>query len=146
LRVLPDMELIASVEAHAAVAPERVWARLSDGLRWGAWSEASEWMVVEDALKRGRIVTIKRKRGRQTAYRVEAADEPQRLALVLTFGPLASLRLAWELTPDGDGTRIVQTIESGGPLRRWFSDPLARKAAALLAGDPAALALVAASA
>lgn len=137
------MPLIASVEAQSAAAPQAVWDRLTDGLRWADWSEASEWMVVESALVAGRYVTVKRKRSRQTAYQIDAAEPPKRLALVLTFGPIAMLRIAWTLEPAGSGTRIVQTVESDGPLRRWFSDKLARKAAETLSGDPARLAALA---
>ena len=140
------MHVIGRAEAHAAVEPQRVWDRLADGLRWSLWSEASEWMVIENTLETGRFVTIKRKRGRQTAYLIDAAAAPKQLAFVLAFGPMAQLRIAWTLTADAAGTQIVQTIESGGPLRRWLSDPLARKAAASLAGDPARLAELAASA
>lgn len=139
------MELIARAEAHARVEPQRVWDRLADGLHWAAWSEASDWMVVENTLESGRFVTIKRKRGRQTAYLIETAEAPARLAFVLAFGPMARLRIAWTLVAAASGTDIVQTIESGGPLRRWLSDPLARKAATALAGDPERLAELAAS-
>lgn len=133
------MPLIGRAEAQSPAAPQAVWDRLADGLRWAEWSTASEWMVVESTLETGRYVTVKRKRGRQTAYRIEDAEPPRHLALVLTFGPLAALRIAWTLEPAGAGTRIVQTIESDGPLRRWLSDPLAHKAAESLAGDPARL-------
>jgi hypothetical protein len=57
---------------------------------------------------------------------------------------MAWLRLAWTLEPDGTGTAIVQTIESGGPLRRWLTDPQARRGAAAWAADPARLAEIAA--
>ena len=137
------MPLIASVEARSTAAPQAVWDRLTDGLRWADWSEASEWMVVESALDAGRYVTVKRKRSRQTAYQIDAAEPPKRLALVLTFGPVAMLRIAWRLEAAGSGTRIVQTVESDGPLRRWLSDKLARKTADMLSGDPARLAALA---
>ncbi len=139
------MEVIATVEALTTAAPQRVWDRLIDGRRWAEWSTSAEWMAVEGSLDAGAFVTVKRKRGRQTAYVIEAADAPTRLALQLRFGPAARMRIAWTLAPAGTGTRIVQTIESGGPLRRWLSDPLARKAAQTLAGDPALLADLAAS-
>jgi hypothetical protein len=102
-------------------------------------------MVVEGALEPGGYVTVKRKRGRQTAYRIEVADAPHRLVLLLTFGPAAHLRLAWTLERNESGTAIEQTIESGGPLRRWLTDPLARRAAAALGDDPARLAEIAAA-
>jgi hypothetical protein len=101
-------------------------------------------MVFEGPLAAGNYVTVKRRRGRQTAYRIEDATAPQRLALRLTFGPLAWLRLAWALEPDGTGTTIRQTVESGGPLRRWLTDPQARRGASAWEGDVARLSELAA--
>lgn len=134
------MDLIATAVAQSAAAPLAVWERLSDGLRWREWSLATDWMVAEGGLAPGSIVTIKRKRGRQTAFRVEAAEPGQRLALLMTFGSAARLRLAWTLEPVDGGTRITQTIESGGRLRRWLTDPLARRGAAAWREDPQRLA------
>jgi hypothetical protein len=143
--MLLDMELIATAEAVSAAEPRRVWEWLADGLRWSEWSETAEWMLVEDRLEAGGIVTIKRKRSRQTAYRIEEATAPWRLALVLRFGSAARLRLAWTLETAGAGTRILQTIETGGPLQRLLSVPLARRGALAWARDPARLAEVAAA-
>jgi uncharacterized protein YndB with AHSA1/START domain len=139
------MELIGSAQAQAAADPQRVWERLIDGRRWREWSSATEWMALEGALEAGAFVTIKRKRGRQTAFRIETADAPHRFALVLTFGPAAKLRIAWTLEPSGSGTLIRQTIESGGRLRRWLTDPAARRGAVNWNDDPARLAEVAAA-
>jgi hypothetical protein len=139
------MELIGSAEAHAAANPQGVWERLVDGRRWHEWSPASDWMVVEGPLEAGAFVTIKRKRGRQTAFRVETADAPHRFALLLSFGPAAQLRIAWTLEPEGSGTLIRQTIETGGRLRRWLTDPQARRGAVAWSDDPARLAEVAAA-
>ncbi|HEV8021243.1 MAG TPA: SRPBCC family protein [Candidatus Lustribacter sp.] len=138
------MELIATAEAFSATAPERVWERLIDGMHWREWSPATDWMVVDGALEPGRYVTIKRKRGRQTAFRIESAEAPHRLALVLTFGPAARLRIAWTLEARDGGTVIRQTIESGGRLRRWLTDPQARRGAVAWCDDPVRLAQLAA--
>jgi uncharacterized protein YndB with AHSA1/START domain len=138
------MDLIGNSEAHAAADPQRVWERLVDGRRWHEWSPATDWMVVEDALVAGGFVTIKRKGGRQTAFRVDTAEAPHRFALLLSFGPAAQLRIAWTLEPEGSGTLIRQTIETGGRLRRWLTDPQARRGAVAWRDDPARLAEVAA--
>jgi hypothetical protein len=136
------MDLIAEAVAYAEAAPEAVWERLIDGLHWRDWSPETDWMVVEGPLAPGGIVTIKRKRGRQTAYHVEAVEAPNRLALLLTFGTAARMRIAWTLEPEGSGTRIRQTIETGGRLRRWLIDPQARRAALKFSEDPARLAAI----
>ena len=139
------MEVIATAVADSAAGPERVWERLVDGRRWYEWSPATDWMVVDDRLEVGRYVTIKRKRGRQTAFRIEAAEPGRRLALLLTFGRAAQLRISWTLEGEGSGTLITQTIESGGRLRRWLTDPLARRGAKNWSEDPARLAEIAAA-
>lgn len=136
------MDLIGEAVAQTDADPQRVWERLIDGLHWRDWSPETDWMVVEGPLVPGGIVTIKRKRGRQTAFHVEAAEAPHRLALLLTFGPAARMRIAWTLEPAGTGTRIHQTIETGGRLRRWLIDPQARRGAATWNEDPARLAAI----
>jgi uncharacterized protein YndB with AHSA1/START domain len=137
------MELIATSVARSAADPQRVWAVLIDGLRCRHWSPATEWMLIEGPLARGTVVTVKRKRARQTAYRIEAADEAKRLSLALTFGPAASLHITWTLEPDGSGTSIRQTIETAGGLRRWLTNPQARRGAVAWNDDPARLAEIA---
>lgn len=139
------MEVIATAVAHSVAGPDRVWQRLVDGRRWYEWSPATDWMVVDDRLEEGRYVTIKRKRGRQTAFRIEAAEAGRRLVLLLTFGRAAQLRISWTLEGEGSGTLITQTIESGGGLRRWLTDPLARRGATRWNGDPQRLAEIAAA-
>jgi uncharacterized protein YndB with AHSA1/START domain len=136
------MDLIGSAQAHAAADPQRVWDCLVDGRRWHEWSPASDWMVLEGPLAAGEFVTVKRKRGRQTAFRIETAEAPHRFSLVLSFGPAAQMRIAWTLEPEGSGTLIRQTIETGGRLRRWLTDPQARRGAVLWNDDPARLAEV----
>jgi uncharacterized protein YndB with AHSA1/START domain len=140
------MELIATAVARSPASPQTVWERLIDGRRWREWSPATDWMLVESTLAAGSLVTVKRKRGRQTAFRIEAAEAPRHLALLLTFGAAARLRIAWTLEPNAGGTLIRQTIESGGRLRRWLTDPLARRGAERWADDPARLAALAADA
>jgi uncharacterized protein YndB with AHSA1/START domain len=137
------MELIATSVARSEADPQRVWAVLIDGLRCRHWSPATEWMLIEGPLAPGTVVTVKRKRARQTAYRIEAAEAPKRLALVLTFGPAASLHISWTLEPDGTGTQIRQTIETAGGLRRWLTNPQARRGAVAWNDDPVRLAEIA---
>jgi uncharacterized protein YndB with AHSA1/START domain len=137
------MELIATSVARSEASPERVWSVLIDGLRCRHWSPATEWMLIEGPLEPGTVVTVKRRRARQTAYRIIAAEAPKRLALELTFGPAASMRITWTLEPDGTGTSIRQTIETAGGLRRWLTNPQARRGAVAWNDDPVRLAEIA---
>jgi uncharacterized protein YndB with AHSA1/START domain len=115
--------------ASSAAPPERVWDVLLDGRRWSLWNPDVEWMTVEDALEPGGLLTMKPKRVRQTAFRIEAVQPPRLLALAVRFGPVATLRLRWELAPEAGGTAIVQTVGIDGPL----AGPLLRRAAERIA-------------
>ena len=102
--------------ATSPAPPARVWDVLLDGRRWSLWNPGVEWMTVEGPPEPGTVLTMKPKGAPQTAFRIEAAVPQRVLALVVTFGPVAAMRLRWELSPDGDGTAIVQTVAISGPL------------------------------
>jgi uncharacterized protein YndB with AHSA1/START domain len=102
--------------ASSAAPPEQVWDVLIDGPRWSLWNTGVDWMAVEGALEPGALLTLKPKGGRQTAFRIEAVQPRRLLALAVRFGPVATLRLRWELAPESGGTTIVQTVGIGGPL------------------------------
>jgi len=124
-----------TAEARSSAPPGDVWRVLADGRRWSDWFEDVDWMVPEGDLAPGTIVTVKPRRMRQTAFHVEAAEPGRVLALIVTFGPAARLRLRWDLRPDGGGTAIVHTVAVGGPLAALLRTTAARIAGAM----PAAL-------
>lgn len=111
--------------ASSAAAPAQVWGVLLDGRRWSQWNPGIEWMVIEGPLAPGTLLTMKPKGVRQTAFRIEAVEPERRLALVVTVGPVAALRLRWELEPHNGGTAIAHTVAISGPL----AGPLLRRAA-----------------
>lgn len=116
--------------ASAAAPPDRVWEVLLDGRRWSFWNPSVEWMWLEGPAAPGTLVTVKPRRLPQTAFRIETIVPNRRLALVVRFGPVALMRLRWELAPDGaGGTRIAQAVEIGGPL----AGPLLKRAAMRIA-------------
>lgn len=119
--------------ATSAAPPAAVWRRLLDGRRWAEWNPGVQWMAVEGPPAPGTVVTLKPKGAPQTAFRIEGVVAPAYLALAVTFGPVATMRLRWELAPDGNGTALAQTVEIGGPL----AGPLLRRAAERIAGGMA---------
>ncbi|HEY0393077.1 MAG TPA: SRPBCC family protein [Candidatus Elarobacter sp.] len=126
--------------ARSAAPPARVWEVLLDGRRWSLWNDGVAWMTVEGRLEPGQLLTLKPRRLPQTAFRIEAVAPARLLALVVTVGPVASLRLRWELRPDGDGTALVQTVAIAGPLAGLL---LRRAAEAIAQSAPANLARLA---
>ncbi len=111
--------------ATSTAAPERVWDVLLDGRRWALWNRGVDWMVLEGPLEPGTRLTLKPKRGPQTAFRIEAVVPQRLLSLVVRFGPVAALRFRWELAAAGTGTSIAGTIGIAGPL----AGPFLRRAA-----------------
>ncbi len=118
--------------ASSAAAPGEVWDVLLDGRHWSLWNPGIDWMVLEGPLRPGALLTIKPKRFRQTAFRIEQAEPERLLALVVTFGPVAALRLRWELEPQANGTAIVQTVAISGPLAGPLLGGAARRIAAAM--------------
>lgn len=116
--------------SSSAASAERVWAVLLDGRRWSLWNPGVEWMTIEGALRPGTVVTLKPKGAPQTALRIAEVREREKLELVVTFGPVAALRLRWVLTPGEGGTALAQTVAIEGPL----SGLLLRRAAERIAG------------
>ncbi|HEY0383457.1 MAG TPA: SRPBCC family protein [Candidatus Elarobacter sp.] len=102
--------------ARSTAPPGRVWDVLLDGRRWSVWNPGVQWMTVEGALEPGGLVTMKPNGAPQTAFRIEALQPNRLLALAVRFGPVAMLRMRWELAPDADGTAIVQAVGIDGPL------------------------------
>lgn len=129
--------------ASAAAPPARVWEVLLDGRRWSYWNPGVQWMVLEGPPQPGTLVTMKPRGAPQTAFRIEAADPERLLALAVRFGPVATMRLRWELAPDGAGTALAQTVEIEGPLAGLL---LKRAAARIAAAMPANLERLAARA
>ena len=118
--------------ASSAAGPDRVWRVLLDGRRWNQWMPAVEWMVLEGPPQAGSLLTIKPKGLRQTAFRIEALEPERLLALVVTIGPVAALRLRWQLEPQANGTAIVHTVAISGPLAGPLLERAARKIAAAM--------------
>ncbi|MEO7040363.1 MAG: SRPBCC family protein [Candidatus Elarobacter sp.] len=118
----------------AAASPEQAWDVLLDGRRWSSWNPGVEWIVVEGPLVSGSVLTMKPNGGPQTAFRIESVVPNRLLALVLTIGPVADLRLRWELAAVDVGTTIAQTIAISGPL----AGVLLRRTAQRIAGGMAA--------
>lgn len=111
--------------ASSAAGPAEVWDVLLDGRKWSLWNPGVEWMVIEGPAQTGTILTMKPRRLRQTAFRIERLEPQRLLALVVTIGPVAALRLRYQLEPHDGGTAIAHTVTISGPL----AGPLLRRAA-----------------
>jgi hypothetical protein len=123
-------------------SPAAIWRVLLDAPRWGEWNDAVDWLWFEGAPAAGMLATMKPKRMRQTAFVVEAFEPERLFCLRLRFGPVASLRLAWRLTPAETGTRLEGGVAIDGVAAGLLKGAAAKIAAAM----PATLARLAAHA
>jgi uncharacterized protein YndB with AHSA1/START domain len=116
-----------TAEATCTAPPERIWSVLLDGRHWNAWNPGVQWMTLEGPPEPGTVVTVKPKGAPQTAFRIESAVPNRLLALELTIGPLATLRLRWELRTSERGTTIAGSAATSGPLAGLLLSRVARR-------------------
>jgi hypothetical protein len=121
------MQVRASILIEASLA--ETWAHYFDPRGWTAWVdgfhavEAAEGYPEEGATLRWRSVAAGR--GRVTERVLE--HEPRRRHRIAFSDPQSEGELLAEMVIEGDGTRVIQTMEyrlvGAGPFA-WFSDRL----------------------
>jgi hypothetical protein len=102
------------VETEASVA--EVWAAIVDGRRWSFWHDGFEWMWIEGPLEPGSTLTLKPRRYRQTAFVLEEIVAERRFVFATSFGPVARVRVAFDVEPLARGTRIAYAVVADGVL------------------------------
>jgi len=104
-----------SVQIKAA--PQATMARLSDAGRWPDWYPGmTEIDVAAPFPERGGKVAFKVKSAGMSMPITETVldYQPDRLQVLQMEGMLSG-RARWELTPDGDGTRLTTTFDYALP-------------------------------
>jgi hypothetical protein len=84
---------------------------------------------------------MKPKGGPQTAFRIEAVVPNCLLALALKFGPLATLRLCWNLAANAEGTGLEASVTTSGPFAGLLLARAARRIADALPANLERLAM-----
>ena len=119
----------SSASILIAASPAVVWNALLDGRNWGRWNPGVQWMVVEDEIAPGKLLTVKPKGAPQTAFTIADVTPQANLAIRVTVGPLATMRLHWTLVPLTGGTRLDQTVAISGVAARLLLKKVASKIA-----------------
>ena len=106
------MKVRDSVEI--AKPQEVVYALVRDLERGPEWQDSLEKVDVNAGTEVRRISGMRQ----EASFLVLEDDPPRRLAIASEGGP-AKARATFDLEPDGDGTRVVFTLEVGlhGPIR-----------------------------
>ncbi len=121
-------ERTATVRSPATVA--RLWDAIVDGRRWSFWHAGFEWMWLEGPLEKGAIATIKARGVRQTAFTVREVVPEQRLAFETTFGPVARVRIAFDLASLEGASSVTYGVTVDGPLGNLAVRMIGRRLAA----------------
>ena len=108
-----------SVQINAS--PQKTMALLSDASRWPDWYPGmAELNITAPFPEKGGKVTFKVKSAGMSMPMTETVIDYQADKLqVLQMEGMLSGRARWELTPEGDGTRLTTTFDyalSGGAL------------------------------
>jgi uncharacterized protein YndB with AHSA1/START domain len=105
---------IASVVIDASASA--VWRVILDGPGYARWHPRLEWLFFEGAGAPGTIVTVKPKRGRQTAFVVRDAVPDRLLVLETGIGPAMRLTVTVSLAPADDpaATRVTAATKATG--------------------------------
>lgn len=124
---MADVEVSTTV----AAAPEAVWALVSDVTRMGSWSPETtgcRWLggATGPAVgARFRGTNRKGLRRWSTTCEVTAADAGRRFAFEVTYGPVRISTWDYTFSPDGAGTRVVESWTDRRPgWMRTLSGPV----------------------
>lgn len=125
------MTITAEVRTTIAAPPDRVYDLVSDVTRMGEWSpetSACEWVdgvgPVVGAKFRGHNAAGKAKWS--TTCRVDVADPGREFtfSVIAPMGSMVFSTWSYRLTPDGDGTELVESMEGyrrSGALKKLIS-------------------------
>ena len=114
---------MATVQRNVQInaSPQETMALLSDASRWPEWYPGmTEIDVAAPFPEQGGKVVFKVKSAGMTSQITETVldYQPDKLQLLQMEGMLSG-RARWELTPEGDGTRLTATFDyalPGGPI------------------------------
>src|SRR6516164_5088667 len=114
---------IVQREVHIDASPQETMAQLSDASRWPEWYPGMTELTVAAPFpeKEGKVAFKVKSAGVSIPVTESVIDyQPGRLQLFQMEGMLSG-QARWELTPEGNGTRLTTTFDytlSGGVFGR----------------------------
>jgi hypothetical protein len=99
----------------SVLSPQRLYAAIADVERWPLWDSHNRAAKLRGPIFHGTRFTLTEKTGLTRTMLIETADAPDRFVVVAIL-VFARLRVARDFLAVADGTQIVTTIESWGPL------------------------------
>jgi uncharacterized protein YndB with AHSA1/START domain len=99
---------------------ERVWSLWSDPTNWNRWNSGIKEVELSGPLANGAQGFMTTNRGSRHAVTFADVDPPRRFTLSMDGPPLTKFTFIAEVTPQGTGSTIAQTVAVSGPLAFLF--------------------------
>ena len=101
-------------------SPERVWSLWSDPNNWSRWNSGIRSAVINGPLVSGATGTMETNRGSKHAVTFTDVEPPRRMVMTMSGPPLTTFSFICEVTPNGTGSTIAQSVAISGPLSFIF--------------------------
>jgi uncharacterized protein YndB with AHSA1/START domain len=103
-------------------SPERVWTVWSDPNNWSRWNSGIRSATINGPLVSGATGTMETNRGSKHAVTFRDVEPPRRMTMTMTMSgpPLTTFSFICEVTPNGSGSTIAQSVAITGPLAFVF--------------------------
>jgi uncharacterized protein YndB with AHSA1/START domain len=105
-------------------APERVWRVWSDPDNWSRWNTGIRGCRMDGPLVEGATATMQTARGSTHRVTFGGVEPPRRFTMSMDGPPLTTITFVCEVTPEGSGSTVSQSVAFSGPLAFLFG-PLA---------------------
>jgi hypothetical protein len=122
-----------------AALPDRVWSIWSDVSTWPSWNPDVRAISLDGPFASGTTGSMTTGAGTH-AIRLEGVVPGSAFELVTSPVPATTFRFHCEVTPDGDGSRIGQSVTMSGLLAPIMSPMMGNRIASSFEGILAGLA------
>jgi uncharacterized protein YndB with AHSA1/START domain len=102
-------------------SPERVWSLWSDPNNWSRWNSGIRSATINGPLVSGATGTMETNRGSKHAVTFSDVESPRRMTMTMSGPPLTTFSFICEVTPNGSGSTIAQSVAISGPLAFIFA-------------------------
>lgn len=109
------------VSRSTTASPQRVWQLWCDPNNWSQWNSGIQKAEVDGPLGNGTKGKMTTNRGSTHDVTFHDVVEGRGFGMSMAGPPGATIDFSCEITPDGSGCTIAQSVEFSGPLGFLFA-------------------------
>ncbi|MBC5809256.1 MAG: SRPBCC family protein [Candidatus Eremiobacteraeota bacterium] len=114
---------------ETTATPERVWSVWSDPNNWTRWNSGIKAARLDGPLVSGAKGSMTTSHGSTHEVTFTNVEPPRRFRMNMDGPPLTSFAFICEVTPNGSGSTIAQSVAISGPLAFLFGPLMGAKMA-----------------